>query len=175
MIRSLLFGRPQSRPLGRIQALRAQAGSSSCCTPPRISSSELSRHLVVRRASSSSSSSTSSTSPPKSASNKSQPHPRPPPQPQFGMLLSVFTPQSHLDTRILISRATTEVPARSIIYHIGTPRIMFLGALKLTTVFVFGFFAVVVIPGYVSAGQPLWQTAGCEQPPTSPHPTQLTR
>ncbi|KAL1879282.1 hypothetical protein Daus18300_001861 [Diaporthe australafricana] len=37
---------------------------------------------------------------------------------------------------------------------------MFLGALKLTTIFVFGFFAVVVIPGYVSEDTPLWQTAG---------------
>ena len=51
-----------------------------------------------------------------------------------------------------------------IIYHIGTPRIMFLGALKLTTIFVFGFFAVVVIPSYASADVPLWQTAGRESP-----------
>ncbi|KAK7739843.1 hypothetical protein SLS53_005435 [Cytospora paraplurivora] len=56
----------------------------------------------------------------------------------------------------------------SIIYHTGTPRIMFLGALKLTTVFVFGFFAVVVIPGYVSAGQPLWQTTGLAVASTIP-------
>lgn len=50
-----------------------------------------------------------------------------------------------------------------IVYHVGTPRIMFLGALKLTTVFVFGFFAVVVIPGFVSTGQSLWQTFACKQ------------
>lgn len=49
-----------------------------------------------------------------------------------------------------------------IIYHIGTPRIMFLGALKLTTIFVFGFFAVVVIPACVGADLPLWKTAGGE-------------
>lgn len=60
-----------------------------------------------------------------------------------------------------------------IIYHIGTPRIMFLGALKLTTIFVFGFFAVVVIPGCVSADMPLWYTTGCESPPpnSNHHPT----
>ncbi|KAJ4397580.1 hypothetical protein N0V93_001812 [Gnomoniopsis smithogilvyi] len=37
---------------------------------------------------------------------------------------------------------------------------MFLGALKITTIFVFGFFTVVTIPSYVEAGAPVWQTAG---------------
>lgn len=49
-----------------------------------------------------------------------------------------------------------------IIYHIGTPRLMFLGALKLTTIFVFGFFAAVVIPPFVSADVPLWKPIGRE-------------
>ncbi|KUI63057.1 hypothetical protein VP1G_10186 [Cytospora mali] len=65
-------------------------------------------------------------------------------------------------------RPQFEIPPRSIIYHIGTPRIMFLGALKLTTVFVFGFFTVVVIPSYISADQPLWQTAGLTAASTIP-------
>lgn len=39
---------------------------------------------------------------------------------------------------------------------------MFLGALKITTVFVFGFFAVVTIPSYIQAEAPVWQTAGCK-------------
>ncbi|CAN8101416.1 unnamed protein product [Discula destructiva] len=49
---------------------------------------------------------------------------------------------------------------RILVYHAGTPRIMFLGILKVTTAFVFGFFAVVTIPTFVQAGAPLWQTAG---------------
>jgi hypothetical protein len=60
-----------------------------------------------------------------------------------------------------------------IVYHIGTPRIMFLGALKLTTIFVFGFFAVVVIPGYTSADVPLWKPIGREYTvQQNCHPTQ---
>lgn len=55
-----------------------------------------------------------------------------------------------------------------IVYHIGTPRIMFLGALKLTTIFVFGFFAVVVIPGYTSADVPLWKPIGLAVLGTTP-------
>lgn len=50
------------------------------------------------------------------------------------------------------------------------PRVLFLGALKLTTVFVFGFFAVVALPTYVQDA-PIWQSAACklfnEPPPPS--------
>ncbi|KAF3764373.1 hypothetical protein M406DRAFT_258780, partial [Cryphonectria parasitica EP155] len=49
---------------------------------------------------------------------------------------------------------------RLIIYHAGTPRIFVLGALKISAIFVLGFFAVVTIPSYVQAGAPWWQTAG---------------
>ncbi|KAG8159628.1 hypothetical protein KVR01_010265 [Diaporthe batatas] len=53
-----------------------------------------------------------------------------------------------------------EIPQRMIVYHMGTPRIMFLGALKLTTIFLFGFFAVVIIPPFASADVPLWKPIG---------------
>ncbi|POS75924.1 hypothetical protein DHEL01_v205691 [Diaporthe helianthi] len=53
-----------------------------------------------------------------------------------------------------------EIPPRTLVYHMGTPRIMFLGALKLTTIFVFGFFAVVIIPPFASADVPLWKPIG---------------
>ena len=51
-----------------------------------------------------------------------------------------------------------------IVYHMGPPRIMFLGALKLTTIFFFGFFAVVIIPPFASADVPLWKPIGREFP-----------
>lgn len=51
---------------------------------------------------------------------------------------------------------------RLIIYHYGMPRVLFLGGLKLTTVFIFGFFATVVIPSYAQADVPTWQIAGCK-------------
>lgn len=53
---------------------------------------------------------------------------------------------------------------RLIIYHYGMPRVLFIGALKLTTVFVFGFFVAVVIPSCAQADVPTWQVAGCKCP-----------
>jgi hypothetical protein len=60
-----------------------------------------------------------------------------------------------------------------IVYHIGQPRIMFLGALKLTTIFVFGFFAVIIVPGYASADVPLWKPIAREFPALQYHPSDL--
>lgn len=42
---------------------------------------------------------------------------------------------------------------------------MTLGVLKLTTVFVFGYFAVVTIPSFVQINAPWWQTACCALSP----------
>ncbi|KAJ4420176.1 hypothetical protein N0V82_004520 [Gnomoniopsis sp. IMI 355080] len=68
-----------------------------------------------------------------------------------GLVIAQTKPPDNIKSRIA---------PRLIVYHAGTPRIMFLGALKITTVFVFGFFAVVTIPTYIQAEAPIWQTAG---------------
>ncbi|KAL2180504.1 uncharacterized protein P884DRAFT_255677 [Thermothelomyces heterothallicus CBS 202.75] len=51
-------------------------------------------------------------------------------------------------------------PERLLIYHAGTGKTTFLACLKLTTLFVFGFFDMIVAPTYISAGEPLMKTAG---------------
>ncbi|KAL2158031.1 hypothetical protein VTH06DRAFT_4841 [Thermothelomyces fergusii] len=51
-------------------------------------------------------------------------------------------------------------PERLLIYHAGTGKTTFLACLKLTTLFVFGFFDMIVVPIYISAGEPLMKTAG---------------
>ncbi|RDL29781.1 Uncharacterized protein BP5553_10646 [Venustampulla echinocandica] len=48
-------------------------------------------------------------------------------------------------------------PERLIIYHAGTGRTVFLGCLKVTTIFIFTFFCIVVAPTYFYADdQPPW-------------------
>lgn len=59
---------------------------------------------------------------------------------------------------------------RLIIYHYGLPRVFVLGIMKLTSVFLFGFFIVVTIPTYAQADAPTWQLAGRTCPPKPPPP-----
>ncbi|KAK3300522.1 uncharacterized protein B0H64DRAFT_17600 [Chaetomium fimeti] len=54
----------------------------------------------------------------------------------------------------------TVYPERLIIYHAGTARTTFIACLKVTTLFVFGFFDMIMTPAYITAGQPLLNTAG---------------
>ncbi|RKF81768.1 hypothetical protein GcM1_179019, partial [Golovinomyces cichoracearum] len=42
-------------------------------------------------------------------------------------------------------------PAQILIYHAGTGRTVFLGCLKLTTIFICGFFSLVVVPKHILA------------------------
>ncbi|KAL2263547.1 hypothetical protein VTK26DRAFT_6283 [Humicola hyalothermophila] len=51
-------------------------------------------------------------------------------------------------------------PERLIVYHAGTGKVTFLACLKLTTLFVFGFFDMIMTPAYLAAGEPLLKTAG---------------
>ncbi|KAL2129043.1 hypothetical protein VTI74DRAFT_8300 [Chaetomium olivicolor] len=51
-------------------------------------------------------------------------------------------------------------PERLIIYHAGTGKTTFLACLKVTTLFVFGFFDMIMTPAYITAGEPLMKTAG---------------
>lgn len=51
-------------------------------------------------------------------------------------------------------------PENLVIYHAGTARTTFLACLKLSTIFVFLFFNVIVVPNYITAGQPPLTTAG---------------
>ncbi|KAK4170329.1 hypothetical protein QBC43DRAFT_328979 [Cladorrhinum sp. PSN259] len=44
-------------------------------------------------------------------------------------------------------------PAKLIIYHAGTGKTSFLAVLKLTTIFVFGFFCLIMTPTYLAAGK----------------------
>ena len=46
------------------------------------------------------------------------------------------------------------------IYHAGTGRTTFLACLKLTTIFAFAFFDLLVTPAYLASDHPLWQAAG---------------
>ncbi|KAI1000035.1 hypothetical protein K3495_g8161 [Podosphaera aphanis] len=51
-------------------------------------------------------------------------------------------------------------PERLLVYHAGTGRTVFLGCLKLTTIFICGFFTLVVLPRHVFAEKPVhWVTA----------------
>ena len=45
------------------------------------------------------------------------------------------------------------------IYHIGTGRTVFLGWLKIATIFTFAFFGLVVTPASLAADEPLWAAA----------------
>ncbi|KAK4097923.1 hypothetical protein N658DRAFT_256247 [Parathielavia hyrcaniae] len=51
-------------------------------------------------------------------------------------------------------------PERLIIYHAGTGKTTFLACLKVTTLFVFGFFDMIMTPAYIAAGEPFLKTAG---------------
>ncbi|KAK4066444.1 hypothetical protein Trihar35433_6871 [Trichoderma harzianum] len=54
----------------------------------------------------------------------------------------------------------TEVAERLLIYHAGTGRITFLAMVKVTTLFLGAFFTFIVVPGYVKAEKPEWETVG---------------
>lgn len=56
----------------------------------------------------------------------------------------------------------TEVAERLLIYHAGTGRITFLAMVKVTTLFLGAFFTFIVVPGYVKAEKPEWETVGGE-------------
>jgi hypothetical protein len=56
----------------------------------------------------------------------------------------------------------TEVAERLLIYHAGTGRITFLAMVKVTTLFLGAFFTFIVVPGYVKAEKPEWETLGGE-------------
>ncbi|KAL2125067.1 hypothetical protein VTJ04DRAFT_1432 [Mycothermus thermophilus] len=58
------------------------------------------------------------------------------------------------------AEAKAAYPERLIIYHAGTGRTTFLACLKLTTLFVWGFFDMIMTPAYLAAGEPLLKTAG---------------
>lgn len=58
--------------------------------------------------------------------------------------------------------AKTDVAERLLIYHAGTGRITFLAMVKVTTLFLGAFFTFIVVPGYVKAEKPEWETAGGE-------------
>ena len=48
-------------------------------------------------------------------------------------------------------------PERLLIYNAGTGRTVFIGCLKITTIFVFGFFCLVVAPAhYYAPDEPAW-------------------
>ncbi|OIW24092.1 hypothetical protein CONLIGDRAFT_624444 [Coniochaeta ligniaria NRRL 30616] len=80
----------------------------------------------------------------------------------------------HEAVRLSIRRASTAQPAAKptppgrkyaypehlVIYHAGTGRTTFLACLKLTTIFIFVFFGLVVTPAYVKSDHPLWQAGG---------------
>jgi hypothetical protein len=53
------------------------------------------------------------------------------------------------------------LPGRLIVYHAGTGRSVFLGCLRVTTIFMFSFFSLVVAPTYWYAeGDQKWVAAG---------------
>ncbi|RFU74797.1 hypothetical protein TARUN_7449 [Trichoderma arundinaceum] len=53
-----------------------------------------------------------------------------------------------------------DVAERLLIYHAGTGRITFLAMVKVTTLFLGAFFTFIVVPGYVKAEKPEWETVG---------------
>lgn len=57
---------------------------------------------------------------------------------------------------------STEVAERLLIYHAGTGRITFLAMVKVATLFLGAFFTFIVVPGYVKAEKPEWETVGGE-------------
>lgn len=55
------------------------------------------------------------------------------------------------------SPAKADIPERLLIYHAGTPRIVFVGFLKITTIFLFTANVLLVAPTFYSdPGQPAW-------------------
>ncbi|KAK3362629.1 hypothetical protein B0T25DRAFT_524831 [Lasiosphaeria hispida] len=59
----------------------------------------------------------------------------------------------------LVRAARLAFPERLVIYHAGTGKTTFLACLKLTTIFVFVFFGLIVTPSYLAAGEPAHKTA----------------
>lgn len=53
-----------------------------------------------------------------------------------------------------------DIAERLLIYHAGTGRITFLAMVKVTTLFLGAFFTFVVVPGYIKAEKPEWETVG---------------
>ncbi|PQE06242.1 4-coumarate- ligase 2 protein [Rutstroemia sp. NJR-2017a BBW] len=58
----------------------------------------------------------------------------------------------------MVSDTQIAYPIRLLIYHSGTGRTVFLGCLKVTTIFIFAFFSLVVAPAhfYADEEQPKW-------------------
>ncbi|KAE9366504.1 hypothetical protein N431DRAFT_471555 [Stipitochalara longipes BDJ] len=55
----------------------------------------------------------------------------------------------------------TSYPERLLVYHAGTGRTVFLGCLKVTTIFIFSFFTLVVAPSHFFAeAEPPWVAVG---------------
>ena len=51
----------------------------------------------------------------------------------------------------------TDIPERLLIYHAGTPRIIFVGFLKVTTIFLFTANVLLIAPTfYYDPNQPAW-------------------
>ncbi|SPO02300.1 uncharacterized protein DNG_04973 [Cephalotrichum gorgonifer] len=50
-------------------------------------------------------------------------------------------------------------PERVVIYHAGTGRVLYLAVLKLTTVVLSAVFCGVLVPSYIAADKPLWESA----------------
>lgn len=148
MIRSLCLRQSRLVPLKSSISLSV-ASCFTRCPPSKAASFEHSS-LLVRAASS---------------LPKATPPPTPKAAPQAVTKKSNGVASMEFKRQLIHDCSLTWKPApRLIVYHAGMPRIFVLGTLKLTTVFVFGFFAVVTIPSYIQTGAPLWQTAGCAYP-----------
>lgn len=141
MIRSISLQRIQIRPLVTRLAPRGNA-APSCSPRLAVVTRAVYREQFIRRASS---------APPPAAKPRG---------PKFGEHTNNFNSRNSPQA----DHKHIEIPQRMIVYHMGTPRIMFLGALKLTTIFLFGFFAVVIIPPFASADVPPWKPIGRESP-----------
>lgn len=60
-----------------------------------------------------------------------------------------------------LSNCVLVYPERLIVYHAGTGRTVFLGCLKLTTIFIFTFFSLVVAPAHFNSDdEPKWVAGG---------------
>ncbi|KUJ18969.1 uncharacterized protein LY89DRAFT_683789 [Mollisia scopiformis] len=60
-----------------------------------------------------------------------------------------------------VAKTRTQFPERLLIYHAGTGRTVFLGCLKVTTIFIFSFFSLVFAPTHFYAEeQPVWVAGG---------------
>lgn len=64
--------------------------------------------------------------------------------------------------RNLLMVVSLDIAERLLIYHAGTGRITFLAMVKVTTLFLGAFFTFVVVPGYIKAEKPEWETVGGE-------------